>query len=520
LSSLARAAGAVSIATLASRILGLCRDATRAALVGAGGLSDALDVAFKVPNLLRDLFAEGAFSGAFVPTLAGVRERDGDAAAFTTLNRVLSTLLVYVGLAVGLIVWFAPEIVVAITSAKFVARPEFELTVVLVRLLAPFLFFISLAVAAMGALNVFNRFFLPALSPALQNLALVAGGGALLALGLDGVEAALPWALLLLVGGALQCAVQFPPLWRLGWRPRFLPDLTARHPETRAVLSRMLPVVGGMAATHVSIIINTKLATSDVGGTSNLYYAFRLVHLPVGLVGVAVGTAVLSKASQAVARRDEAAVRGSLVEATLLTLAFALPAAAGLAALGEPIARLIYLWGNATAENAAAIGSTIRYFSVAVVFYCLVKVTVPVFYAQGRLRGPLIASLVAVVCNLAVALATHPYLQWRGLALAVGVGQAANWLVLTWMLRSTLAGVGRRLLGHAFRLSVAAAVCGLAAWGTAEILPRGDGWGARAVGALVPVGVGAVAYLGTAWICGAKEALALLDSPRNRDYTP
>ena len=148
------------------------------------------------------------------------------------------------------------------------------------------------------------------------------------------------------------------------------------------------------------------------------------------------------------------------------------------------------------------------------------KVTVPVFYAQGRLRGPLIASLVAVVCNLAVALATHPYLQWRGLALAVGVGQAANWLVLTWMLRSTLQGVGRRLVGHAIRLGIAAGVCGLAAWATAEALPRGDGWGARGVGALVPVVVGALAYLGTAWICGAKEALALLDSPRNRDYTP
>jgi len=492
----------------------------RAALLGAGPLSDALDVAFKVPNLLRDLFAEGAFSGAFVPTLAGVRERDGDQAAFTVLNRVLSTMLLHVGLVVVLIVWLAPEIVLAITSEKFAQRAEFEFTVVLVRLLAPFLFFISLAVAAMGALNVFDRFFLPALSPALQNLVLVAGGGIMVSAGLDGAQAALPWALLLLVGGALQCAVQFPPLWRLGWRPRFLPDLAAREPETRAVLSRMLPVVGGMAATHASIIINTKLATADVGGTSNLYYAFRLVHLPVGLVGVAVGTAVLSKASRAVARNDDEAVRDSLVQATLLTLAFALPAAAGLAALGEPIARLLYLWGNAKPSDAAAIGETIRYFSLAVVFYCLVKVTVPVFYAQGRLRGPLIASLVAVVCNLVVALTTHPYLQWRGLALAVGVGQAANWLVLTLMLRSSLAGVGGRLMGHAARLTVAAAVCGLAAWGTARIMPAGDGFGARAMAGLVPVGVGAVAYIGAAWICGAKEALALLDSPRNRDYTP
>jgi len=516
LSSLARAAGAVSVATLVSRVLGLVRDAIRAALLGAGALSDALDVAFKVPNLLRDLFAEGAFSGAFVPTLSGVRVRDGDDAAFAVLNRVLSTMLVHVGLVVGLVVAFAPEVVRTITSSEFAQSDVFGLTVVLVRLLAPFLFFISLAVAAMGALNVFDRFFVPALSPALQNLVLVAGGGVMIAMGVGGAAAAMPSAMLLLVGGALQFLVQLPPLWRLGWRPRFRPDIAGRHPETRAVLTRMLPVVCGMAATHVSIIINTKLATAHVGGTSNLYYAFRLVHLPVGLVGVAVGTAVLSKTSRAVAQGDHESVRDSMVQATLLTLAFALPAAAGLAALGEPIARLLYLWGNAKPEHVAAIGVTIRYFSLAAVFYCLVKVTVPIFYAQGRLRAHVIASIVAVGANLAVALATHKTLQWRGLALAVGVGSLANWLVLIGMLRGQLAGAGARLLGHGLRLALAAAVCGITAWGAAQLLPDGDGLGARAAKALIPVAVGALAYLGTAWMLGAREALALLDSPANR----
>jgi len=173
---LARAAGAVSLATLCSRVLGLARDAVRAALVGASALSDALDVAFKVPNILRDLFAEGAFSGAFVPTLSGVREREGDAAAFAALNAVLSTMLLHVGIVVVLLIVGAEPVVRTITAARFAASAQFELTVVLVRLLAPFLLFISLAVAAMGALNVFDRFFVPALSPALQNLTLVAGG--------------------------------------------------------------------------------------------------------------------------------------------------------------------------------------------------------------------------------------------------------------------------------------------------------------------------------------------------------
>jgi len=514
--SLARAAGYVSLATLCSRVLGLFRDAVRAALLGAGALSDALDVAFKIPNLLRDLFAEGAFSGAFVPTLAGVRERGGDAVAFDVLNRVLSTMLLHVGAIVVGIVVFAPELVVLITSPAFVQGETFPLTVVLVRLLAPFLFFISLAVAAMGTLNVFGRFFLPALSPALQNLVLVVGGVVMVLAGFGQAQAAIPWAALLLLGGALQFAVQLPALWRLGWRPRFQPDLFARESETRAILNRMLPVVGGMAAAHVSIIINTKLATSHVGGTSNLYYAFRLVHLPVGLVGVAVGTAVLAETSRRVAQKDDAGVRESLSQAILLTLAFALPAAAGLAALGRPLAQLLFGWGNTRPDQVAAIGETIVYFAPAAVFYCLVKVTVPVFYAQNRLKGPLLASLVAVICNLAVALGTHPYLQWRGLALAVGAGQAANWGVLVYLQRDSFTGTGRRLLGHGLRLGLAAAVCGGVAWGTASLLPGSDDLGSRLLRGLLPVVAGAVAYVGAAWLLGAREVLALLDSARKR----
>jgi putative peptidoglycan lipid II flippase len=506
---LARAAGAVSLATLCSRVLGLTRDAVRAALLGASALSDALDVAFKVPNLLRDLFAEGAFSGAFVPTLAGVRERKGDAAAFEVLNRVFTTMLIHVGLVVVLLVWGADGVVRLITAERFAQSAEFGLTVLLVRLLAPFLLFVSLAVAAMGALNLFDRFFVPALSPALQNLTLVAGGGLMLAAGIGGAAAAVPWAVLLLIGGLAQFVVQLPALWRLGWRPRLLPDPLARHAETRTILGRMLPVVGGMAATHVCIVINTKLATDVVGGTSNLYYAFRLVHLPVGLVGVAVGTAVLAHASRSHARGDAAAVQRSLQDAIRVTLALSLPAAAGLLVLGEPLARMLYLWGNMEPESARAIGATVRYFSAAVVFYCLVKVTVPVLYAQGRVKVPLAASLVAVAANLAVALGTYQTLESRGLALAVGAGQAANWLVLMAVLRVDL----RPLALPVARSVVGAALCGLAAWWVADLLPADRAVGARLLRGLLPVAAGMVAYFGSVWLLGART---LLDRPRNR----
>jgi len=511
--SLQRAAGLVSAATLVSRVLGLLRDAIRAALLGADRLSDAVNVAFKVPNLLRDLFAEGAFSGAFVPTIARAREKAGPAAAFQVLNRVLSTLLVYLGATVLLMIWFAPQIVRLLTAPEFGAdTAHFERTVLLVRLLAPFLLFISIAVAAMGALNVAGHYFLPALSPAAQNALLVAGGLVLYFVAhLRQAEAAVPWALLLLGGGVLQFLVQLPTLWREGWRPAFLPDLRMRTSETREILRRMLPVAGGLAATHVSILINTRLATADPGGQSNLDYAFRLIHLPVGLVGVAVGTVVLAEASRRAARREGGEVRRLLGEALRFSLALSAPACAGLAALGVPLAHMLFRWGETPLERATEIGVTIRYFAPAVIFYCAVKVVVPSFYAEGRVRVPLLASLTAVVANVVAALSLYPLLRWRGLALAVGVGQAANLAVLLWASRR-VHGPGSRggRGGGAARILAAAAICGCAAWGASELLPEGESAALRLLRGLLPVVVGAVAYGAAGALVGSEVILTLL----------
>lgn len=521
MSRLSRAAGLVSVATLVSRVLGLLRDSVRAALFGSGWLSDALDVAFKVPNLFRDLFAEGAFSGAFVPTLTATRERDGHDAALALLNRVLSTLLVYVGLVVALLALGAPWIVRLIAAPEFVERSgAFDDAVLLVRVLAPFLLFICLAVAAMGTLNVWGRFFVPALSPATQNLVLVLGGIVVYQVVADSAAAALPWAGLLLLGGALQFVIQVPALLRAGWRPRFAPDLALATPAAREIVRRMLPVVAGLAATHVCILVNTRLATGDESGTSNLYYAFRLVHLPVGLVGVAVGTAVLAEASRHAALRDDAGVRTTLRESVLLCLALALPACAGLVALGEPIARLLFEWGRTmTTERAERIGETIRFFAPAVVFYCCVKVLVPVFYAQGRMRVPVVASVVAVVANLACAFGLHPVLRWNGLALAVAAGQAANLGVLSWALLREHGPPEAALLGRAGRLVVAAAACGAVAAALAAVLPEGGEVVARLVRALVPVAAGALAYFGVLVLLGAPE-VALLRRALDRRRKP
>jgi len=508
---LSRAAGLVSVATLVSRVLGLLRDLVRAILFGSGGLSDALDVAFKVPNLFRDLFAEGAFSGAFVPTIMRTNERQGRDAALALLNRVLSTMLVYVGGICLLLVVFAPEIVRVLASSEFAKRAEFADAVRLVRVLAPFLLFICLAVAAMGALNVFGHYFLPALSPAAQNLVLVLGGFVLYKAIQEDARRAMPWAYLLLGGGALQFLIQVPALLRIGWRPRFTPDLRLRTEETRQMLRRMLPVVAGLAATNVCILINTRLATADVGGTSNLYYAFRLVHLPVGLVGVAVGTAVLAEASRRAAVHDDKGARETLAEALLLCFAFAAPAAAGLLVLGPELANLLFGWGHRIgAEGRAAIGLTIRWFAPAVVFYCAVKVVVPYFYAQGRVRVPLFASMAAVVTNLACGLATHPFLRWNGLALAVGAGQMANLAILLGFTGHFRGWPGVGILGRLGKIVFASAACGAAAAATLPLMPDLDGAASRILRGLVPVAAGAVAYLALGRLLHCPEIEALL----------
>jgi len=369
----------------------------------------------------------------------------------------------------------------------------------------------------MGALNVFGRFFIPALSPAMQNLLLVAGGVLFYRIGVGQTEAAVPWALLLLGGGALQFLIQVPPLMRAGWRPRFRPDLTLKIPATRQILRRMLPVAGGLAATQVCILINTRLATAFEGGDSNLYYAFRLVHLPVGLVGVAVGTVVLAEASRRAALRDMQGLRATLSEALMLNLAFAAPACAGLLVLGVPIAKLLFWWGGMGEAEAFAIGSTIRYYSLAVVFYCSVKVVVPVFYAQGRVKVPLGASLVAVAANLACAISLNPYLQYRGLALAVGVGQAANLTVLLSVLARDHGAPGRAALLRLCKVAAASVLCGLAAWSALRFFPDRPRAGARLVRVVVPVVCGGGVYFAAGYLLRCPEIVGLLRGLRSLD---
>lgn len=427
----ARPAGLVSAATMCSRVTGLLREAVFAALFATQAVADAFVFAFRIPNLLRDFFAEGALSAAFVPTFAQAREREGEARAFQLAARVLGTLAASAGLIVLLGIVFAPAIVAVVAMD---APPEMRpLTVTLTRVMFPFLLFVALAAVAMGVLNSHRRYFLPALAPMFFNLTAVLGGLVVLALGLEVRTAVLAWAALVVVGGAAQLAVQVPALRAVGLQQAPRVDWRFADPLLRQVVRRMGPVVLSLAATNIMLVITTAMASRGEGWASSLNYAFRLVHLPIGIVGVALGTVVLAAGSRRSAARDAGGLEDVVRRGLRLNWFLALPAATGLFVLGEPIVRLIYERGAFGAASTARVADALRWYAGGIVFYAGVKAAAPQFLARGDTRRPMLCSLTGIGVNLAVAFSLiGPFGDrgYRALALSVAAGAAANYLCL------------------------------------------------------------------------------------------
>ena len=355
---IARGARRVSALTMLSRVLGLVREQIFAVTLGASGVSDAFLAAFRIPNMLRDLFAEGALSTAFVPTYVKTLKQEGRPAAFLLGNRVLTTLTFYLGaLALLGILW--PEPIVRLVATGFSPEKR-ELTAHLVRIMMPFLPIISLAVVAMGALNAEARYTAPGLASSMFNVVAIVGGAALFLIGVAPRTAVTVWAALTLVGGLAQLAVQLPPLWGLGWRPAFAPDLRLQHEGTRRIAALMAPATLSVAAVQINVVVNTSFASLCAEGSiSWLGYAFRLMQLPIGVFGVAIGTTSLTHLARDAAANDFEALRQTLRRGIQLVLFLTIPSTVGLAVLGEPIIGLIFQHGrfsaHATVETARAL---------------------------------------------------------------------------------------------------------------------------------------------------------------------
>jgi putative peptidoglycan lipid II flippase len=491
----ARSAGVVGIATMASRILGLLRDWVFLTAFGAGHVMDAYNVAFRLPNLVRDLFAEGAMSAAFIPTFTRELHGKGKEAAWELGRIVITGLLIVTGvitlagilLAGPLTAWIAPE---------YAATPgKLELTITLTQVMFPFLMLIAVAVACMGMLNSLRSFFLPALAPAAFNVACIASAFLIVPfMPALGWHAMVGLAIGTLLGGVAQVALQWPALRREGFR--FRPQLGFTDPRFREIVRLMIPGTLGLAAAQVNQLVNVYLATGEgEGAVTYLGFAFRLMYLPIGLFGVSIATAAIPGINRHAAAGDVDGIRSDVSQAVRMMLMLNVPASLGLIALAGPIVELLVEYRSVTAANTAGIAASLMGYAPGLVGYSAVKIASPTFYALKDSRTPVTIGMTCIVLNVALnLLLVRTSLSYAGLALGTGIAAIANATLLFWMLRRRIGGLDdRRVLTALFKVLAASAAMAAVAWGVEHQLAlqwAGDEPWRRAIRVGLAIGLG------------------------------
>ncbi len=420
--NLLRTLATVSGMTLLSRILGFVRDFVIAHSFGAGMATDAFFVAFRLPNLLRRLFAEGAFSQAFVPILAEYRNRRGDQETKILADRVAGILLLCL-MAVTVIGVLGAPVLIALSAPGFAADTEkFALTVELTRITFPYILFMSLVALAAGILNTWNKFTLPAFTPVLLNLSFI-GMALFAAPWFDPPVLALAWAVF--IGGILQLGVQIPALRRIGMLPRFSP--VWRDEGVQRVLKLMAPAVLGVSVAQISLLINTIFASFlENGSVSWLYYADRLMEFPAGLLGAALGTILLPTLSRSHAAGNAAEFSALLDWGLRLTLILALPASLALAVVGVPLVSTLFQHGLFNANDVLRTNDALSAYAVGLTGLILVKILAPGFYARQDIRTPVRIALISLVLTQVMNLLFVGWLKHAGLALSIGLAACVN----------------------------------------------------------------------------------------------
>jgi putative peptidoglycan lipid II flippase len=475
----ARNAGIVSLAVMASRVLGLVRDQVFAVFFGAGLHFDAFITAFRIPNLLRDLLAEGALSSAFVTTFTQTLSAKGKDEALRLSNRV-ATLIIISITAISVVAGiYAPAIVRLLAPGFFDVPGKAALTIELTRIMIPFLLLIALAAQAMGMLNAFNIFGMPALASAFFNLGSIVGGLLLgFSLGpLIGLSPIAGMAYGTLIGGFLQLAVQWPSLRRCGIR--YSPDFNVSDPGVRQILRLMGPAVIGTAAVQINVFVNTNFASTIVdpatgavlnGPVSWLSYAFRFMQFPIGVFGVAVATAALPTLSRSTANPDNIEFRQTLAHSLALVFLLCIPSALGLMVLGRPIVALIFEHGKFTGFDTIQTANALAAYSLGLAGYAAVKVLSPAFYALNDARTPMLVSLGSIAVNYAMNMLLVGPFGHVGLAFSTSAVALVNFLLLALLMRRRLKTLeGGRLAKTVLRISAASLFMAAAAWMASEL---------------------------------------------------
>ena len=454
----------MTIATLLSRVLGLARDIVLAAIFGAGSAMDAFNVATRIPNLVRDLFAEGAMSAAFVPTFTRHVKEHGIASAWRLGSNVINALVVVTGTLVVLGMIFAYPLADFYTDdVQFAAN--LALTADLTRWTLPFLTMVAIAVAQAGMLNSLRQFFIPAVSPAMYNVAIILSALVLVpfapALGIAPITAV---AIGSLLGGLLQIMAQWPALRASGFR--YQPVLDFKDPGLRQVLLLMGPGTIGVAAAQINLAVNTWLATSQgEGAVTALTYAFRLMYLPIGLFGVSVATAAIPELARQASGEGFTEMRRTISSALRMMLVLSVPSMVGLAVLARPITQLLLERGAFTPDDTSAVAWALIMYSPGLLGYSLVKIASPSFYALRDARTPVLISMITVGTNVVLNLALVRTLGFGGLALGTAIASLVNAGLLMFLLGRRIGGIdGRRVLVTFVKIALASAAMGVGAY--------------------------------------------------------
>jgi putative peptidoglycan lipid II flippase len=523
-----RATGVVGVAILCSRVLGLIREVVFAALFGATRNMDAFLTAFRAPNMLRDLFAEGALSTAFVTTFSRRIATEGDKSAWDLASKVATLTVVFMSAVSLLGVLFAP-VLINILAPGFPAEKA-ELTILLTRIMFPFILLVSLAALVMGMLNAKHVFGMPAMASSFFNLGSIIGGVAL-CYWLDpqpdwrhphfGERGLIGLSIATLIGGFLQLVVQFPWLRKVGFK--FRPDFNWRDPGVRMILGIMGPATIAASAVQMNVLVNSLFASYlEDGAVSWLNIAFRLMQLPLGMFGVAIATVTLPLVSRSAALGDTAQFRSALAHSVRLVMLLTIPSAIGLIILAKPIISLIYEHGRFTPFATEQTAAALRCYAIGLAFYSADKVLIPTFYALDKRYLPMLVSFFSIAVNFCLSwlLAFHFQLRHRGLALSTSMVAITNFILLYSMMRHY---AGRLETGALLR-TLAKLLCagvGLAAicWLASSLFftphAHAPTW-QNALVLLITIAGGSAAFFGAAYLLRVAELRDLVDLVRRK----
>ncbi|MEI7903817.1 MAG: murein biosynthesis integral membrane protein MurJ [Candidatus Firestonebacteria bacterium] len=505
-----RSVGILSAATGLSRILGYLRDSINAHLFGAGWVSDAFFAAYRIPNMLRDLLAEGALSSAFLPTFVDYLEKKGKEEAFRLASIVFSLLAIIFSAVILFGILLAPYIV-KIMAPGF-SPDAAALTVKLAKIMFPFIAFMGFASVFMGMLNSLKQFSIPALGPALGNLVMI-GFGIYIMLFLKGVTAekvVVIWSFGVLASGLAQVLLQLPVSYKHGFRFKMLFEF--RHEGVLRMAGIMAPAIFSNSVGQINIVVvNTAIASLlGTAAVSYLYYGFRMMQLPLGIFGVAVATASFPLIAAHFSKNEIGELKATLSTAVKINLFMALPAMTGLVALSYPINALLFQHGQFTASDAGNAAVAASYYALGLPFAALTKIMVPTFFAMKDSKTPVKAGIIAVLANVVFSLLLMKPMGFAGLALASTLSSLVNLVIVYAAFRKKTGALDERGIFISFcRVLAASVIMGAACYFLAGYFKPVEVWG-RALQVAVCVFSGIIIFILTAHLAGSKETETLL----------